>query len=118
MPGFTDTLVTNPYSDGETYLMPMFYSPTGLFYNSGLFADKGWDGPETWDDMFALGEEALEEDIYLFTYPIAGYFDTLVGSMLYASGGPEFFEDAMTYEEGAWQSEEATRVFETIGNLS
>lgn len=47
LPGFTDTLVTNPYGDDETYLMPMFYSPTGLFYNSGIFEEKGWDIPET-----------------------------------------------------------------------
>ncbi len=32
IPGFTDTTITNPYNDGKTYLMPMFYSPTGLFY--------------------------------------------------------------------------------------
>ena len=102
MEGFTDTLVTNPYGDGETFLMPMFYTPTGLFYNEGLFEEKGWDLPETWDDMLALGEQAAEEDISLFTYPTTGYFDTIMGSMLYASGGPEFFESAMTYEEGAW----------------
>ncbi|MER2063868.1 MAG: carbohydrate ABC transporter substrate-binding protein [Alkalibacterium sp.] len=118
MPGFTDTLVTNPYGDGETFLMPMFYSPTGLFYNSALFENNDWELPETWDDMMALGETALEDDTYLFTYPIAGYFDTLLGSMLYASGGPDFFESAMSYEDGAWESEEATQVFETIGDLS
>ena len=43
--GFTDTSVTNPYGDGKTYLAPMFYSPCGLFYNAGLFAEKGWTVP-------------------------------------------------------------------------
>lgn len=117
LPGFTDTLVTNPYGDDETYLMPMFYSPTGLFYNNGIFEEKGWELPETWEDMLTLGEEALAEDTYLFTYPVSGYFDTLFSSMLYASGGSDFFESAMTYEEGAWESEEATKVFETVGTL-
>ena len=42
VPGFTDTSITNPYGDGKTYLAPMFYSPCGLFYNAGLFAEKGW----------------------------------------------------------------------------
>ena len=45
--GFTDTSVTNPYNDGKTYLAPMFYSPCGLFYNAGLFAEKGWKVPAT-----------------------------------------------------------------------
>lgn len=116
--GFTDTLATNPYADGEMFLAPMFYSPTGLFYNAGLLEEKGWDIPETWDDMFELGEKAAEEDISLFTYPIAGYFDTLIGSMLYAAGGPDFFDEAMTYEEGIWESEEAMTVFETVEKLA
>jgi len=116
--GFTDTLATNPYGDDDMYLAPMFYSPTGLFYNEALLEEHGWDIPETWEEMFELGDKAEEEGISLFTYPIAGYFDTLVGSMLYASGGPDFFNSAMTYEEGVWDSEEATRVFETVEKLS
>src|SRR5699024_4345638 len=107
--GFTDTLATNPYGDGKTYMAPMFYSPTGLFYNENLLEEHGWDVPETWEEMFELGEKAEEEGIALFTYPVAGYFDTMIGSMLYASGGPDFFESAMTYEDGIWESEEATR---------
>lgn len=115
--GFTDTLATNPYGDDETYLAPMFYSPAGLFYNQNLLEEHGWDVPETWDEMFELGEQAEKEGISLFTYSIAGYFDTLFGSMLYASGGPDFYNDAMTYEEGVWESDEATQVFETVAKL-
>ncbi|MBT2215969.1 carbohydrate ABC transporter substrate-binding protein [Virgibacillus dakarensis] len=116
--GFTDTLATNPYDDGKTYLAPMFYSPTGLFYNAGLFEEKGWEVPKTWDEMWELGDKAAEEGISLFTYPTTGYFDTFIGSMLYASGGPEFFNSAMTYEDGVWESKEATQVFETVKKLA
>jgi len=116
--GFTDTLATNPYADGEMYLAPMFYSPTGLFYNKALLEEKGWDVPETWDEMWELGDQAEKEGISLFTYPVAGYFDTLLGSMLYASGGPDFFNSAMTYEEGIWESEETANAFETVEKLA
>ncbi|WP_246570033.1 carbohydrate ABC transporter substrate-binding protein [Lentibacillus saliphilus] len=116
--GFTDTLATNPYGDLNTFLAPMFYSPTGLFYNAALFEEKGWDVPETWDDMWELGEKAKEEDISLFTYPIAGYFDTLMRSMLYAAGGPDLFNAAMTYEEGVWNTDEAQQVLETVEKLA
>src|SRR5699024_9227218 len=37
-----------------------------------------------------------------------------IGSMLYASGGPVFFREAMTYEDGVWEKDEATEVFETM----
>jgi len=116
--GFTDTLATNPYADGETYLAPMFYSPTGLFYNAGLFEEKGWEVPQTWEEMWELGDVANEEGISLFTYPTAGYFDTFIGSLLYAGGGPDFFNSAMTYEDGIWESDTATEVLETVGKLA
>ncbi len=65
--GFTETALTNPYGDGKTYLAPMFYSPCGLFYNAGLFEEKGWEVPKTWEEMWALGDTAKAEGISLFT---------------------------------------------------
>ena len=118
IPGFTDSSVTNPYGDGKTYLMPMFYSPCGLFYNAGLMKEKGWEVPTTWDEMWELGEKAKAEGISLFTYPHAGYFDAFFYAMLNEAGGPEFFDKATHYEEGIWDTPEATQVFDTITKLS
>ncbi len=59
IPGFLDTLATNPYGDGVTYYAPMFYSPCGLFFNS-----------------------------------------------------------CMTYEDGIWESADATKVFDLVGQLA
>jgi AraC-like DNA-binding protein len=94
--GFTDTSLTNPYGDGKTYLAPMFYSPCGLFYNAGFLKEKGWDVPKTWDEMWALGDKAAAEGTYLFTYPTTGYFDAFFYALMYAAGGPEFFNKADT----------------------
>lgn len=115
--GFLDTSSTAPYGDGKVYLAPLFYSPTGLFYNKGLFEEKGYDVPKTWDEFFALGDKAKEEGISLFAYPTAGYFDSAIPAMLAGSGGIEAFNKAMNYEEGFWTSEEATRVLETFEKL-
>ena len=116
--GFTDTSVTNPYNDGKTYLAPMFYSPCGLFYNAGLFAEKGWTVPTTWDEMWALGDKAAAEDIALFTYPTTGYFDTFFPTLLYSAGGPEFFNQAMNYAEGVWDTPEAKQCFDVMSKLA
>lgn len=118
IPGFTDTLATNPYNDKKTYLAPMFYSPTGLFYNKALLEEKGWEVPKTWDEMWALGDKAKKEGISLFTYPTTGYFDAFVYSMLLEAGGPDFYNRAMRYEDGIWESPEATKVFDLIGKLA
>ncbi len=118
VPGFTDTSITNPYGDGKTYLAPMFYSPCGLFYNAGLFAEKGWTVPTTWDEMWALGDKAKAEGIDLFTYPTTGYFDTFFPTLLYSAGGPEFFDKAMNYAEGVWDTAEAKQCFDVMSKLA
>lgn len=116
--GFTDTSVTNPYGDGRTYLAPMFYSPCGLFYNAGLFKEKGWDVPATWDEMWELGDKALAEGIYLFTYPTTGYFDAFLYALMYSVGGADFFNKATTYAEGIWDTPEARQCFDIIAKLA
>ena len=118
VPGFTDTSITNPYGDGKTYLAPMFYSPCGLFYNAGLFEEKGWTVPTTWDEMWELGDKAAAEDIALFTYPTTGYFDTFFPTLLYSAGGPEFFNQAMNYAEGVWDTPEAKQCFDVMSKLA
>ena len=116
--GFTDTALTNPYGDGKTYLAPMFYSPCGLFYNAGLFEEKGWDVPTTWDEMWELGDKAAAEGISLFTYPTTGYFDAFLYALMYTVGGPEFFNEATTYAEGVWDTPEAQQCFDIINKLA
>ncbi|GAA0086882.1 N-acetylglucosamine/diacetylchitobiose ABC transporter substrate-binding protein [Clostridium sp. CTA-7] len=117
LPGFVDSYATNPYGDGKTYLAPLFYSPTGLFYNKALFKQKGYELPKTWDQMFALGDKAKADGISLWSYPTAGYLDCMIPPILAASGGVDSFKDAMNYKEGFWTSESATKALETIGKL-
>ena len=118
VPGFTESSLTNPYGDGKTYLAPMFYSPCGLFYNAGLFEEKGWEVPETWDEMWALGDTAAAEGIALFAYPTTGYFDSLFYALLYECGGAEFFNQATSYAEGIWDTEEAKTALDIIAKLA
>ena len=118
LPGFLDTLGTMPYNDGKTYYAPMFYSPCGLFYNAGLLKEKKWEVPTTWEEMWELGDKAKEEGIALFTYPTTGYFDAFTYALLESSGGADFYNKCMTYEDGIWESDEATAVFELIGKLA
>ena len=43
------------------------YDPCGLFYNAGLFEQKGWTVPTTWDEMWELGEKAKAEGKLLYS---------------------------------------------------
>lgn len=116
--GFTESSLTNPYADGATYMAPMFYSPCGLFYNAGLLKEKGWEVPQTWDEMWALGDKAAAEGIALFAYPTAGYFDAFFYALLYSCGGADFFTQATSYAEGIWDTDEAKLAFDIVAKLA
>lgn len=119
IPGFTDTLITNPYGDGKTYLAPLFYGPCGLFYNKALVGEgMKYPLPKTWDEFLALGETAKKDGISLFTYPTTGYFDAFFYALLNEVGGSSLFNKAMNYDNAAWTSPEATKAFELVGKLA
>ncbi len=118
LPGFVENSITNPYGDGRTYLMPMFYGPCGLFYNAGLFEEKGWHVPQTWDEMWELGDKAKEEGIALFTYPTTGYFDAFFYALMHETMGADDFQKALRYEEGIWDTEGAKLAFDTVTKLA
>ncbi len=117
IPGFTGNLTTNPYGDDKVYMMPMFYSPCGLFYNKANFTEGGGELelPTTWDEFFALADQT---DIPLFTYPVAGYLDAFTYAMMAEVGGQEFFNKALQYDEEVWNSAEMDQMFEVLGKLA
>lgn len=119
LPGFLDTFMTNPYGDGKTYLAPLFYSPTGLWYNASLFTENGgkYELPKTFDEFFKLGETAKADGVSLFTYPTAGYFDGFTYALINEVGGSELFNKLMNYDVQAWKNE-SKPVFETIGKIA
>ena len=118
MSSMLGTNATAPYGDGKIYLAPMFYSPCGLFYNAGLFAEKEWEVPTTWDEMWELGDKAKAEGIDLFTYPTTGYFDAFFYALMYSVGGPEFFNQATSYAEGVWDTPEGQQCFDIVEKLA
>lgn len=118
VPGFTGNATTNPKGDESIYLAPLFYSPTGLWYNKAMFTEAGgtYELPTTMDEFIALGETAKADNVSLFTYPTTGYFDTFTFAMASAVGGQELFDKLMNYDADAWANE-ATPLFENFGKI-
>lgn len=128
--------VTNPYAaKPEThYMLPLFFSSNGLFFNADLFYDNNGNGvedakvdgkyemPTTWDEFIALGDMLNEERLanpdtpWLFTYPTAGYLDTMIPASIAASAGMDVATQAFNYEP-VWETPEVRRVFENLGLL-
>lgn len=117
-PAFASNSVTEYFGDGKKYLAPIMYTPAGFYYNTELVGEgKKYALPTTWDEMWALGDQAKADGISLFTYPVKGYFDTTLNGMLDQVGGQEFFTNALKYADGTWESEAATTVLNTIAKL-
>lgn len=116
--GIEEQLNTMPYGDGKLYLMPINYGPCGLYYNAGLFEQKGWTVPTTWDEMWELGDKAKAEGISLFTYPTTGYFDAFFSALLNETAGPDVYAKLMAYDSKAWETPEVKKAFEIVGKLA
>ncbi|MST48704.1 carbohydrate ABC transporter substrate-binding protein [Mobiluncus porci] len=117
LPGLLGGTATNPLGGEDTYLAPLFFAPNGLVYNKKLLADNGWEVPTTWDEMFALGDAARAKGIALFTYPVAGYFDSALPSLIANAGGADLWSDIANYKEGAWDTDGAKKALETVSKL-
>lgn len=117
--GIIDGTDAQPFADGKIYLAPIFYSPTGFWYNKNLFEgeNKKYDLPTTWEEFFALGDQAKADGVSLFTFPQSGYLDSTIYSMLAQAGGTEFYQKAIKYDKDTWTSEPGKKVLDTLGKL-
>lgn len=116
--GILDGTDAQPYGDGKIYLAPIFYTPTGFWYNATLVGEgKQYEIPTTWDEFFALGEQAKKDGHALFTFPTTGYFDATIYAMLAQAGGLDFYNDALKYDADTWTSDEGKKVLDTVAKL-
>lgn len=116
--GILDGTDAQSYGDGKIYLAPIFYTPTGFWYNATLVGEgKQYEIPTTWDEFFALGEQAKKDGHALFTFPTTGYFDATIYAMLAQAGGLDFYNDALKYDADTWTSEEGKKVLDTVAKL-
>lgn len=57
------------------YGVPYIANAAGMLYNKDMFAEHGWEIPNTWDELIALFEQIKQEEPDI--YPIyLGYLDT------------------------------------------
>ena len=106
------------YSDGNCYAVPIYSHAFVMWYRKDLLEKYNLEVPTTWDEMWELGDKAAAEGTYLFTYPTTGYFDAFFYALMYAAGGPEFFNKATHYEEGIWDTPEAKTCFDIVNKLA
>jgi len=66
---FTDATLNFIRSGGQTWGIPFANQIVGIFYNTRIFDEYGFDEPDTWDDLVAIAEELQANDITPFAIP-------------------------------------------------
>ena len=106
---FAETLFPGSQADGvfdgvQRYLN-IGYTVFGIWYSQSLFSEKGWEYPETWDDMLALCETIKADGMAPWTYqgkyPYYMEFG-LFSQMVQTLGGDDAWKKVDNLEDGAW----------------
>ncbi|MEQ9461348.1 MAG: extracellular solute-binding protein [Phycisphaeraceae bacterium] len=102
LPGSFDRFRYN----GQNYGIPLWYSTYGFWYNRKLFREKGWQIPETWDQLLALCEQIKAEGDGIAPIAFQGqypqYLHQLINTTLYQLGGRDYFEAMQKGEPGTY----------------
>lgn len=90
--------------DGVPYALNYAFVVHGIFHSRSLFEQRGWESPETWDDMLALCEEIKSTGMSPWTYQgkNPGYMLTPILMAATKAGGPEVTRNIDNLEDGAW----------------
>ena len=115
---YANSSIVQYYGDGKSYLMPLKTTPAGFFYNTELVGEgKKYDLPTTWDEFWALGDQAKQDGISLFTYPTNGYFDNTLNALLKETGGEELLSNVLNYDKDAWNTDGAKQAIDILTKL-
>ena len=119
IPGVLESKSCQPYGDGKTYLAPIYYSTTGLWYNKDFFEQNSLEVPVTWDEFFALGDESEELGRKLFTYQgtVPSYIESLIVPAIASAAGVDTMNDCFNYDADAWNSPEVKAVLENVAKI-
>lgn len=118
--GLLDSKLVRPYADQKLYLAPLYYNVTGLWYNKRLFEQYGYEVPSTWEEFFALGEQAKANGQYLFTYQGLSptYLEAMLWPMLAEKIGLEQLHAIFENQAGAWGVDGVEEVLQNFAQIA
>ncbi|GAA3125874.1 N-acetylglucosamine transport system substrate-binding protein [Kribbella aluminosa] len=106
--------------DGTQRTLDYISTVYGIWYSASLFQRNGWQVPQTWPDLLALGADmkaaGLGPFIYAGTHPY--YLLELVLTLAAKTGGPDVTKRIDNLEDGAWKDANVTRAVNAVGELT
>ncbi|QHK20382.1 extracellular solute-binding protein [Pseudarthrobacter psychrotolerans] len=104
--------------DGKMYFVPNYNYPWGFFYRKSLWAEKGYEVPETFDALKALATKMQADGIIPIGFadkdgwPAMGTFDYMNMRL----NGYQFHVDLCAHKE-SWDQQKVSTVFDTWAAL-
>jgi multiple sugar transport system substrate-binding protein len=104
--------------DGKMYFVPNYNYPWGFFYRKSLWAEKGYEVPETFDALKALATKMQADGIIPIGFadkdgwPAMGTFDYINMRL----NGYQFHVDLCSHKE-SWDQQKVSAVFDTWSAL-
>jgi multiple sugar transport system substrate-binding protein len=104
--------------DGKMYFVPNYNYPWGFFYRKSLWAEKGYEVPETFDALKALAAKMQADGIIPIGFadkdgwPAMGTFDYINMRL----NGYQFHVDLCSHKE-SWDQQKVSAVFDTWSAL-
>ncbi len=112
--------------DGTFYAAPLMASVKGwVWYSPSEFADKGYEVPETWDDLMALTEEMAANDSATYRPWCVGFGSgdatgwpgtDWIEDLVLRGAGPEAY-DAWVAGDLKFDSPEIREAFDRVGEI-
>jgi N-acetylglucosamine transport system substrate-binding protein len=121
---FADSLSVGSQADGvfegSQYVLKFVNSVYGIWYNTTLFEEKGWEYPQTWDDFLALCQTIKDEgEMAPFTYQglYPYYIRAVWDQLVFKSGGWDAQLKLDNLAEDAWTQPVVKTALEAIQEL-
>lgn len=111
--------VKSPGMFGDKFLgLNYVYTVFALWYSAKEFEEKGWEVPQTWDDLMVLGEKVKGEGRYLFSFGgqnASNYYQEMALSMAAQFGGKEVMTKIDRLEADAFSQEAVVKAYDAMG---
>ena len=106
--------------DGKHYLLPEVMYLGGLWFDANMFTEMGYEVPQTWDEMVAMGDQATADGKKLISWSTkygGEYFENYLLAPLVMTLDPSAYERAMKLEEDAFSDPAWVEAYGLIKDL-
>jgi N-acetylglucosamine transport system substrate-binding protein len=105
--------------DGKLAALNYVLTVYAMWYSDALLKENGWSVPKTWDEMYALGEQAKAKGKYLFVWgkEAATYYQEMAIASAIKEGGHDVRLGLENLKADCWSHPALQSVFTALDKI-